>query len=471
MKLTSLQHKAFRELCLSKITYRDMFKSEGSLGYTYRARRGYDITIADDIADNKAKAIILLHELAHIFFGHMDENVVQELKNIKKQIQGRGVNYTKCMLFFRGPMSFLNIAMDLQVNTKFLTKENTDYLQNFLETINPGFKLCLPETYETEEKEVFREYYDPLVDYFLKHQDEMKISVTDGLDGDLGISVDEIMQGLEDEDEIKELLEESGYKGGNDKNSENKSGTSSSESVEEAHDEIDSLSDEKSSNKEEDKEKYENKKDKKKPGKGRSTSNLEIAEGNISKDIANFLTNIVKTSLEYRQDSLKHYNKGTRRNKDNILYTSMKRKQQVSSRILSIVVDVSGSIDTSQLATAVRSVKAVFKNLHPSSKLATCDTDILDVYSITKIPSSIRNAGGTDMYKGLKYFVDKNSQDIILYSDLETEMSTINKLIDSNPQINFYTIVTGRSTDIENFSDEEYHFLSKNRKVLLLKGN
>ena len=429
MNLTPLQHKAFRELGMSKVFNKPMFRTEPhTLGYTHRARRSYDITLADDLGDNKARAMVLLHEIAHIFFGHMDENTPQELKDIKKLVQGMNVNYTKCMLFFGGPLAFLNIAMDLECNTKLMTKENNYYLNAFLQKeLGPDTKICTPDVYETVEMDTFRDYY-----------------------------------------EIQKLIEESGYEGGNDKDDKNKNKSNSgSKNVEDEHDDIDSMPEnqkdggdakDKSSNKAPN------------AGKGRSSNNIDISESDPDKDIAAFLSKIVKTSVDYRQDAFRHYNRGTRRSKDGLLYNSLRRKTHSGSRILSIVTDVSGSIDTSQLATAVQSVKLALKKLHPASELATCDTDICDVYPITKIPNKLKCGGGTDMAVGLQYFVDKHAQDIVLYSDLGTDMNTVNKIVDENPGINFYTIVTGRSPNINDYADDEYHFLERNKRVLLLKN-
>lgn len=471
MNLTPLQHKSFRELGMSRVFNKPMFRTEEhQLGYTHRSRRSYDITIADDLGDNKARALVLIHEIAHIFFGHMDENIPKELKEVKKLVQGMNVNYTKCMLFFGGPMAFLNIAMDLECNTKLLTKENNDYLNAFLQReLGPDTKICIPETYETEEKDVFRDYYVPLVEYFKKHENEMQITFVNPNMGDLGVSIDDIMGGLGDDDEIKKLIEESGYEGGNDKDDDNKNkSNSNSKEVEDEHDDIDSMPEKENSDSGKD-QKEQNKKAPK-AGKERSSDNVDISEVDPDKDIAAFLSKIVKTSVQYRQDAFRHYNRGTRRSKDGLLYNSLRRKTHSGSRILSIVTDVSGSIDTSQLATAVQSVKLALKRLHPASELATCDTDICDVYPITKIPNRLKCGGGTDMAVGLQYFVDKNAQDIVLYSDLGTDMDTVNAIVDKNPGINFYTIVTGRSTDINDYSDDEYHFLERNKRVLLLKN-
>ena len=469
MKLTPIQHKIFRELGMSKVFNKPLFKATPSqLGYTYRARRSYDITIADDLGDSKVRAIVLLHEIAHIFLGHMDENIPQELKNVKTLIKGMGVNYTKCMLFFGGPMTFLNIAMDLECNTKILTPENIKYVDNFLEKESEG-KLCTPEKYETVEKDKFRDYYIPLVEYFKKHESEMKISFTNAADGDLGISVSDVMNGLEDDEEIKELLEESGYQGGNDKNDKDINKSKSSSNVEDEYEDIDSLPENGREEKYSQKKKNSNDSNKQ-AGRGRSCNNVDISTEDPDKEIANFLTRIVRNSLEYKHDSFRHYNRGTRRSKEGVFYSSLKRKSHSNSRILSIVTDISGSINTSQLATAVQSVKLVFNKLHPSSELATCDTKICKVYPITNIPNVLNCGGGTDMAVGLKYFVDKNAQDIVLYSDLETDMYEMNKIIDNNPNINFYTIVTGRSQNINDFTKDEYYFLSKNKRVLLLNN-
>ena len=223
MVFTKNQKTAFRLLAMTKLIKRPMWIPEHMLGYCSRDKRNYKINVADDTGSDGVFWSVLIHELGHIYYNHMDIDNPKELKDVKNLCNSLGYNYSAIMLYYGGPMSFLNIAMDLECNTKLMTKENNDYLNAFLQKeLGPDTKICTPDVYETVEMDTFRDYYVPLVEYFKKHENEMKITFVNPNMGDIGISIDDVMAGLGDEDEIQKLIEESGYEGGNDKDDKNK---------------------------------------------------------------------------------------------------------------------------------------------------------------------------------------------------------------------------------------------------------
>ena len=122
MKLTKTQKKAMKELALCKVVRRKMWRTEKQLGYTNTSanRRYYDINIANDTGSREVEDIVLLHEIGHCYFGHNDLDIREELLLVKSMCDGAGLPFF-FFLLYGGPMRFLNLAMDLEINSKLLT--------------------------------------------------------------------------------------------------------------------------------------------------------------------------------------------------------------------------------------------------------------------------------------------------------------------------------------------------------------
>ena len=67
-EFTNLQKKANRMLGMTKVKYRNMYNSEGNIGYTCNGRNCYEINIAQDIESEDVKAVVLIHEVGHIYY-------------------------------------------------------------------------------------------------------------------------------------------------------------------------------------------------------------------------------------------------------------------------------------------------------------------------------------------------------------------------------------------------------------------
>src|SRR5574344_1920689 len=159
MKLTRTQKKAMKELALCKVVRRKMWRTEKQLGYTNTSanRRYYDINIANDTGSREVEDIVLLHESGHCYFGHNDLDIKEELLLVKSMCDGAGIPFSATLLY-GGPMRFLNIAMDLEINSKLLTVGNIKAMKKF------GFELCTPEGFQIETGESYRSYYMPLLE-------------------------------------------------------------------------------------------------------------------------------------------------------------------------------------------------------------------------------------------------------------------------------------------------------------------
>ena len=159
MKLTRTQKKAMKELALCKVVRRKMWRKERQLGYTSTSanKRYYDINIANDTGSRDVEDIVLLHEIGHCYFGHNDLDIKEELLLVKSMCDGAGLPFS-ATLMYGGPMRFLNIAMDLEINSKLLTIGNIKAMKKF------GFEICTPEGFGIETGESYRSYYMPLLE-------------------------------------------------------------------------------------------------------------------------------------------------------------------------------------------------------------------------------------------------------------------------------------------------------------------
>lgn len=452
MLLTNLQKKALRQLAMSKVVDRPMWIPEHQLGYCRRNNRNYEINLADDTGSLDTYTSVLIHEIGHIYYGHMDVNNIKEIKRIKELCKQKGYDFASTMIFYGGPMSFLNIAMDLEINTKLLEQENFDAIYN-----NLGVNIVSRDAYDIPYDapcDTFRDYYEYLFKYVKDNPDQMPdvmvmndIPFNDGsgVDGDDQSGSSQQQSGTGDS-EIDDLLK-------NDEAAQNK----------------DSKEPGKSSNVAQQIEKNNESNKSRGAGKSGNTSDNITIEGDSAEDIKKFIQDIIseKRLPTYQHDSLKHYNRRTRPS-TGILYDSKRRKPATikHSKKLLICIDISGSMDTVDIRTAISSLQDIFRSIHPDSKVVTCNTQIDAEYPITKLPSYISTGGGTDMSAGIKYATKNGFTDVLIYSDFDTSISEMIQSIGKN--MNLYAIAVGKY--YENVRDwNEYEKL--NKKIMVYKGN
>lgn len=471
MKLTRTQRKAMKELALCKVVRRKMWRKEKQLGYTSTSanKRYYDINIANDTGSREVEDIVLLHEIGHCYFGHNDLDIKEELLLVKSMCDAANLPFS-ATLMYGGPMRFLNIAMDLEINSKLLTIGNIKAIKKF------GFELCTPEGFGIETGESYRSYYMPLLEKARASMDKSPSGSGDGDDesdgkgsgkdssngggskipgtrNDTGddLSSDSPLTGI---DEIDDALLKEGYIGGDIK-AKNKSGNSDVSTVGEKEREI-----ERAGGDEEDGG----------TGKGSgvgnagATSKTIYAEAeNTPKEIEKFLRSIIGNSYEFSMDPMRIWNRGTRDRSSGVIYNSLKQTPQRNKKKLGILVDISGSMDISTIQNAAQSLKDCARVLDKGSKFVTWNTRLGQEFPITNIPDQIEVGGGTDMVAGINYLVKEGFTDIVVYSDFETyNLETV------NPNgYRLYSIVVGSSQLPSGYHIEEY--LKKNKKVLMLK--
>ena len=479
MQLTKTQKKAMKELALCKVVRRKMWRTEKQLGYTSTSanKRYYDINIANDTGSREVEDIVLLHEIGHCYFGHNDLDIKEELLLVKSMCDGEGIPFSSTLMY-GGPMRFLNIAMDLEINSKLLTVGNIKAIKKF------GFELCTPEGFGIEVGESYRSYYLPL----LKKVKMMSVSPLGsgdkkdknkndgsgdeeenkgkgkGKEGDSGtkipgtrndtgddLSSDSPLTGIE---EIDDALLKEGYIGGDIK-SKDKSNKSDVSTVKEKEEEIERAEGGGSGTVH--------------GGKGignsgSTSSTITIEAENTPKEIEKFLRSIIGNSYDFLMDPMRLWNRGSRDRSSGVIYNSLKQAPQKKRKKLGILVDISGSMNISTIQNAAQSLKDCAPVLDKGSKFVTWNTNLGQEFPITNIPDQIRVGGGTDMVAGIEYLVKQGFTDIVVYSDFETSnLETV------NPKgYRLYSIVVGglhTSSDAKIFNA----YLSKNKKVLLLK--
>ena len=489
MKLTRTQKKAMKELALCKVVRRKMWRTEKQLGYTNTSanKRYYDINIANDTGSREVEDIVLLHEIGHCYFGHNDLDIKEELLLVKSMCDGAGLPFSATLLY-GGPMRFLNIAMDLEINSKLLTVGNIKAMKKF------GFELCTPEGFQIETGESYRSYYMPLLEKARAFMNNSPSGSGDGEeeeDGDGGgdgdkkndkgksgsgknkgkgsgkkddadgkipgtrndtgddLSSDSPLTGIE---EIDDALLKEGYIGG-DVKAKDKSNKSDTSTVKEKEKEI-----------EEAEEGEANSSGKKNIGNSSAfTSTVIIEAENTPKEIEKFLRSIIGNSYDFSMDPMRLWNRGSRDRSSGVIYNSLKQAPQRKRKKLGILVDISGSMNITNIKAAAQSLKDCSKILDKGSMFVTWNTDLGQQFPIMSIPDQIKIGGGTDMVAGINYLVKQGFTDIVVYSDFETYgLETV------DPKgYRLYSIVVNDSSITGDKAFKAY--IGKNKKALFLK--
>lgn len=482
MKLTRTQKKAMKELALCKVIRRKMWRTEKQLGYTNTSanKRYYDINIANDTGSREVEDIVLLHEIGHCYFGHNDLDIKEELLLVKSMCDGEGIPFSST-LAYGGPMRFLNIAMDLEINSKLLTVGNIKAIKKF------GFELCTPEGFGIEVGESYRSYYLPLLKKVkmmamspLGSGDKKDKNNNDGSgdeeenkgkgkgkgkEGDNGIKIpgtrndtgddlssDSPLTGIE---EIDDALLKEGYIGGDIK-SKDKSNKSDVSTVKEKEEEIERAEGGGGSGTVHGGKGIGN--------SGSTSSTITVEAENTPKEIEKFLRSIIGNAYDFLMDPMRLWNRGSRDRSSGVIYNSLKQAPQRKRKKLGILVDISGSMDISTIQNAAQSLKDCAPVLDKGSKFVTWNTNLGQEFPILDIPEQIRVGGGTDMVAGINYLVKQGFTDIVVYSDFETSnLETV------DPKgYRLYSIVV-RADSYGSDARVFNAYLNKNKKVLLLK--
>ena len=522
MKYTKNQIKAMNQMRMSKVVYRNMWKRDHILGYTSKGKRFYEINIADDIPCDDCKSVVLLHELGHQIYGHFDEvDLKKEMKDVKNIFESFGVPYYMIKKY-GGPHSFINIAMDLYINSTFLTPRNCKTL------LDKGFKICTIKDFGFEYQSNFRDYYSLMVD-------KLKKAIEEAEKNRKNFSNKKEENSEKEEDSEKEEEETEDCDDSRDDSEDYDDSTDDSEGCDDFKDDedneddlsedpyndegildeikefvdslmkdfidtvsnIDSEVDEDIQNEiynenyiggnlcsekdnivsESDVENYIETQDLTEGYKsveglmGQEIIDRAIVECDKDTAIDKFLSSIVNFDMSYRPDPIRRHNTGTRKNDSNIMYSSIRRKNNIVKKKLGILIDCSCSMDSSSLVKAIKSLKDSMNSISQDSVVVAWDYGKKGEWKIKDIPDTMPQGYWTDLSRGVDYLNELNCDDIIIYSDMATDLKPF---IDSVNDYsgNIYSIVVG----VENYnilkSDIDGKKLLKrmNRYICIKKG-
>lgn len=571
MDFTYEQTKALDFLKMAKVTYhKDMWKKNHELGYNTPGKPYDMIHIAADCPTKDVKSITLVHEVGHTYFNHVRINVKKEIIAINKLFKAHDLDY-KYIKVLGGPMSFLNICMDLEVNSKLLTVSNLEHMKE-----NVG-ALCTLEQFNVDYQDSFRDYYEPLIEYLKTRIEEAKEEArrekeareaaqalmdamdddSDGdsdsasgsgdfdMDSDSGSGSGSFDSDDSDDDCSDEDLDEEGfgdadnedYEDSEDSDDSSDNGESDEETDDDkdsfdrnipsfediedmlknmAHDIVDSVSsfdedlDEevKKALQEEGYESAEQEQSATNGGfesKNTSDSNKTVGDeandmagyqmidssigrgpgdggngsvnlatevkDNNARNIKSFLQKIVRVSVDsYRLDYLKNLNRGTRENSEGILYPSYRSNMTLNKDKLGVLIDVSGSMDTSTIIEALKAIKDEARRLNPDSVVVTWNDSKKQEFPLTKIDDEIKIGGGTAMDRGLAYLAqEKKCSSILIYSDFDTD--AVSLLLEAKKfKGNLYSIFVDYDAHNNYYDYESLHkdYIKLNKKVLRL---
>lgn len=408
MVYTAEQTRAARILSLTDVYYRNMWQEHRELGYATKGGSKYEINIANDFPDKEGTQVALMHEIGHLYYGHCDKtDLVKEFKDIERICKENNRSFKRVMRSYSGPHNFVNIAMDMQINSTLLTRKNIRTL------VDAGFTPCTPELYNIEipdDELNFRSYYLPLILKVMEEQPENETS-TSGTDEAAGDSIPEadVMQDLpesisafDDEedlsDDILDSIMDEEYSSGSEKGLEDNVALRTTVGREMGLTVI---------------------------GDG-TDSDLSLSVQELSdKVIKKFLLSILGKTAGMVPNVIKSHNRGTRNDGSGILHTMPKRVKAVHKKKLGILVDVSGSMGHEDLIKAISTIRETAPNLDPSSVVVTWNRKLVEEWTIMDMPQSFRTNGGTDLAEGITYLDEKGCEEIIIYSDLFTNMSSL----------------------------------------------
>lgn len=441
MYYTADQRKALRYAKMCRVVYSNIWEQKRELGYSTKGKAYYSVVVAKDAPSLDIKRITLLHELGHVIYNHLDSSTYKEDLNLIKSLFEKHNKPFESISKFGGPMSFLNICMDFEVNSKLLTLTNIEDMNNALKAINLDFGICTPKAYDIEVLDSYRDYFEPLIEKI----DDEDLQQLAEQQKDLAEALSNLSEGLDSD--IRKALEKEGYLSGSFKGVSERD-LQSAQEAEDAVSEVEAAGDsEKDLKEESSNSQY---------GSQHSSNGKITLQENSKEVIKKFLTSIIGEDFNRSRDIMRHHNHGTRRNSEGILYAAYRNKHLEQQKRLAVVIDVSGSMYTESIITALSSLKDSLNLLHPESRVFTWDTSLCEDFSLNQIPESVKLGGGTDIASALRFTKERGFTDIVIYSDFWTNMeSLVTNAKEGGCHI--YSIVVG--DDLE--SSSEYLKINK----------
>jgi hypothetical protein len=386
------------------------------LGFTRLIKGTQEVFVNSNLIKS-LQEITLIHEYGHIYYDH---NLVDFKKWYDKiQESFRKFHPGKKDLGRTTLHRILNICMDLQVNSTLLDSSQLDLMKA------NGYQLMTPEYYQVPPMLKFYQYIDDVV----KKLQFVQVTLGDGI-GTSEIDPLLIPEIVDDMD--KEGMEEGSNESQNS-NSEDKEGNDYSSDAEEIEgDEYfgnDESEDPINGSESEAREDF--------SPEGHFKS-FVMSPVTVAHRIDDILELIRSYKLDFQSDSLRLYNRNSRGNR-NLMYTSLKNKLLLHKHKLAVIVDVSGSMGSKIPKIILNSLKKYQQSFHSDSIVVLWDTNLVEEYSITKLPKEFYLGGGTDMTSALHYVVSQKKFDkVLLISDFYDYLQRIDSFVKESHIDAFY---------------------------------
>lgn len=367
----------------------------------------------------------LMHEAGHIIFRHVSPITNMDYAVLKNKIR---LVYDKIKSYFEDAnvkdiynyfSSYVfNIITDWEVNSKLFSKEEYDHFEQLYRDYegNQTIKLCYPTDNDYPVGLSANEYLTMILidpEKFLKKMEKQENQDSD--DGGNGNS------------------------GNNQSNSKSKSGKNNSSKKDKSQSSSDGKNEKTAKQKFIDKiigdaEKEIEKQNKiQEDSKGNdysrdSSDSLNNLIDNVSswseydslaKKIYNIL--ISRNNILSKRDVMHYYNR--RKYNSNVCIPKTKQEIKHESSSMTVILDVSGSIDDSDILGFCNVFKKVANDLSKKCEIILWNTGMVgDYYSNQEIHA--QGGGGTDIAKGIKYVANKKLTDSILFivSDFQDDL-------------------------------------------------
>ena len=397
--------------------------------YCRKGKVHYEVHLAKEYREDKTKKkflrTLLLHELGHLECRHLDVDYDVELENLKKvqEKYERDNNIPDSDKRVIDLSKALNIAGDLEVNSKYLTFGDIKYLTE------QGFEPITLQNFNTTYKDRYFDYYEDVIAELYRRPAvpvlimDMEASSSKGGNG---------------------LKSGSGKSGEGDQDSQDGNGKSETDTVtgvmRSSSDDYDKeMSDSEDEEGSENSEKEEKDKGSGDEGhnKGQGTGDGKVfiakSKQETEEELTKLLLSIKDVKRSKQLDQLRLYNRGTRRNKSGVLYTSVKRKVSKSKEKLGVLIDTSGSMNVSSVMKSLETISKVAPELHRDTKVKCWQEHKTDEFLVDKIPERVHSGGGTYLPAGLKEFLDEGYDNIVVYSDFCDTLSDYIQVFDEHP--------------------------------------
>lgn len=431
--------------------------------YCKKGRVHYEVHIAKEVRNDKTKKkflrTLLLHELGHLECRHLDVNYDKELEAIKeaKERYEKANNVKDEDIRIMDLNLVLNIAGDLEVNSRYLTFGDIKYMTE------QGLTPVTLQNFNTTYKEHYYEYYDDVIAALYKMPAtpvvimDMKASSQMGGGGKSSGKG----SGKGDKDDKSDEKSESDTVTGVMRSSSDDYDKEMSDENEDGKDGEDKESDEES-----DKDSNDNSK-----SKGQGTGNSKEFVARSKKETEDELTKLLLSIKDVKRskqlDSIRLYNRGTRRNKAGVLYSSVRRKVSRSTDKLGILIDVSGSMNISSVMKSIETIARVAPELHQDTKVKCWQHEKSAEFLVTKIPNRIANGGGTYLPAGLKEFLDEGYDNVVVYSDFCDTLQDYITVFDERP-CKLYLVSTEPNSHFDNWNKVNYWEELKKRAMRII---